>query len=62
MAIFIKTFIKNPNYGNMVVWGSIIVGQPLAIMMYFHDYYVGSYLLDAIPVNLPNITKFNIAS
>ncbi|KXJ26861.1 Diacylglycerol O-acyltransferase 1 [Exaiptasia diaphana] len=42
MAVFIKAFISNPNYGNVVVWCSIILGQPLAIMMYFHDYYVGS--------------------
>ncbi|XP_031563566.1 diacylglycerol O-acyltransferase 1-like [Actinia tenebrosa] len=42
MAVFIKKFIKNPNYGNVVVWLSIILGQPLAIMMYFHDYYVRS--------------------
>ncbi|KAK3603413.1 hypothetical protein CHS0354_009392 [Potamilus streckersoni] len=27
-------------YGNIVVWLSLIVGQPIAIFAYFHDYYV----------------------
>ena len=27
-------------YGNMVVWISLILGQPIAILAYFHDYYV----------------------
>ncbi|XP_001639351.2 diacylglycerol O-acyltransferase 1 isoform X1 [Nematostella vectensis] len=42
MAFFIKRYIHNPNYGNVVVWCSIILGQPLAIMMYFHDYYLST--------------------
>ena len=25
---------------NALVWMSIIMGQPIAIFMYFHDYYV----------------------
>ncbi len=25
---------------NALVWMSIILGQPIAIFMYFHDYYV----------------------
>lgn len=29
-----------PRWGNMVVWSSIILGQPLAIMMYYHDYVI----------------------
>jgi diacylglycerol O-acyltransferase-1 len=28
------------NYGNMAVWVSLIIGQPIAILMYFHDYYI----------------------
>jgi len=28
------------NYGNMAVWVSLIIGQPIAIMMYLHDYYI----------------------
>ncbi|XP_059060531.1 diacylglycerol O-acyltransferase 1 isoform X2 [Achroia grisella] len=27
-----------PRWGNIIVWSSLILGQPLAIMMYFHDY------------------------
>lgn len=30
-------------WGNMVVWASIILGQPLCIMMYYHDYVVTHY-------------------
>ncbi|XP_050308933.1 diacylglycerol O-acyltransferase 1 [Anthonomus grandis grandis] len=29
-----------PRFGNIVVWSSIIIGQPLCIMMYYHDYMV----------------------
>ncbi|CAG9566885.1 unnamed protein product [Danaus chrysippus] len=25
-------------WGNIIVWSSLILGQPLAIMMYYHDY------------------------
>ena len=25
--------------GNMIVWCSIVLGQPVAILMYMHDYY-----------------------
>lgn len=32
-----------PRMGNVVVWASIIVGQPLCIMMYYHDYVVTHY-------------------
>jgi len=38
-----------PRWGNMVVWASLILGQPLCIMMYYHDYVimqVGEDLLD----------------
>ncbi|KAG1664886.1 Diacylglycerol O-acyltransferase 1 [Nymphon striatum] len=27
-------------YANMAVWLSLIIGQPLAILMYYHDYYI----------------------
>lgn len=27
-------------YGNMAVWISLIIGQPLCILMYYHDFYV----------------------
>ncbi|CAB3368912.1 Hypothetical predicted protein [Cloeon dipterum] len=29
-----------PRWGNVVVWASLILGQPLCIMMYYHDYIV----------------------
>jgi diacylglycerol O-acyltransferase-1 len=29
-----------PRWGNIVVWASLILGQPLCIMMYYHDYVV----------------------
>ncbi len=31
--------------GNIIVWVSIILGQPLAILMYMHDHYIINYLL-----------------
>lgn len=31
------------NYGNAAVWISIIIGQPFAVLMYVHDYYVLHY-------------------
>ncbi|XP_065676240.1 diacylglycerol O-acyltransferase 1-like [Hydra vulgaris] len=31
--------MKNP-WGNIMMWLSLIIGQPLAIMMYYHDYLV----------------------
>jgi diacylglycerol O-acyltransferase-1 len=36
--------------GNMVVWASLILGQPLCIMMYYHDYVIthfGHQLIDS---------------
>ncbi|KAF2893555.1 hypothetical protein ILUMI_12618 [Ignelater luminosus] len=32
-----------PRMGNVVVWASLILGQPLCIMMYYHDYVVTHY-------------------
>nr|CAD7573544.1 unnamed protein product [Timema californicum] len=29
-----------PRWGNIVVWASLILGQPLCIMMYYHDYVI----------------------
>uniref|UniRef100_A0A8C9TP36 O-acyltransferase n=1 Tax=Scleropages formosus TaxID=113540 RepID=A0A8C9TP36_SCLFO len=31
------------NYGNAAVWISLIIGQPIAVLMYVHDYYVLHY-------------------
>ncbi|KAL4234461.1 Diacylglycerol O-acyltransferase 1 [Mactra antiquata] len=30
----------NWKYGNMVVWLSLILGQPIAILAYYHDFYI----------------------
>ncbi|XP_059757474.1 diacylglycerol O-acyltransferase 1 isoform X2 [Balaenoptera ricei] len=31
------------NYGNAAVWLTLIIGQPVAVLMYVHDYYVLNY-------------------
>lgn len=51
LSIFSKFMEKRygPRWGNIVVWASLILGQPLCIMMYYHDYVimqVGEDLLD----------------
>lgn len=42
LSEFSKYMEKNygPRWGNIIVWASIILGQPLCIMMYYHDYVV----------------------
>merc|ERR1712179_633447 len=37
-----------PRMGNAVVWVSLIVGQPLGVMMYYHDYVIGHFGRDEI--------------
>lgn len=39
LAWFVGRFLRG-NYGNAAVWISLIIGQPIAILMYVHDYYV----------------------
>ncbi|XP_078542577.1 diacylglycerol O-acyltransferase 1 [Lissotriton helveticus] len=39
LAWFVGKFLRG-NYGNAAVWISLIIGQPIAILMYVHDYYV----------------------
>uniref|UniRef100_A0A8C8DLU6 O-acyltransferase n=1 Tax=Oryzias sinensis TaxID=183150 RepID=A0A8C8DLU6_9TELE len=39
LAWFVGRFLRG-NYGNAAVWISIIIGQPFAVLMYVHDYYV----------------------
>ena len=39
-AMFVNKVLQGGQLGNMAVWVSLIIGQPLAMMMYFHDYYV----------------------
>ena len=42
LSLFSKFMEKRygPRWGNMVVWASLILGQPLCIMMYYHDYVI----------------------
>ncbi|XP_045901716.1 diacylglycerol O-acyltransferase 1b [Micropterus dolomieu] len=46
LAWFVGRFLRG-NYGNAVVWISIIIGQPFAVLMYVHDYYVLNYRQEA---------------
>uniref|UniRef100_A0A3P8XHT8 O-acyltransferase n=1 Tax=Esox lucius TaxID=8010 RepID=A0A3P8XHT8_ESOLU len=39
LAWFVACFLRG-NYGNAAVWISLIIGQPFAVLMYVHDYYV----------------------
>uniref|UniRef100_G3NJ21 O-acyltransferase n=1 Tax=Gasterosteus aculeatus aculeatus TaxID=481459 RepID=G3NJ21_GASAC len=39
LAWFVGRFLTG-NYGNAAVWISLIIGQPVAVLMYVHDYYV----------------------
>ena len=41
-AVFVGKFL-NGNYGNAAVWLLLILGQPFAILMYYHDYFVTHY-------------------
>jgi hypothetical protein len=34
---------KGGRAGNIVVWLSLILGQPMAILMYLHDWYLLNY-------------------
>ncbi|CAK1549926.1 unnamed protein product [Leptosia nina] len=45
LAVISKVFEQRlgDRWGNMVVWASLILGQPLAIMMYYHDYAVAHF-------------------
>lgn len=38
-ARFVSLYF-NHNFANVAVWVSLIIGQPLCILMYYHDYYV----------------------
>ncbi|XP_048738315.1 diacylglycerol O-acyltransferase 1-like isoform X2 [Ostrea edulis] len=46
LAMMTAKFCKGRHQvGNMIVWMSLIVGQPIAILAYVHDYYIGNVLL-----------------
>lgn len=38
-ARFVSAYFNN-QFANIAVWVSLIIGQPLCILMYYHDYYV----------------------
>lgn len=38
-ARFVSAYFNN-QFANVAVWMSLIIGQPLCILMYYHDYYV----------------------
>ncbi len=42
LSIIVKRYLHG-HYGNIALWLSLIIGQPLAIMMYIHDYYISYY-------------------
>ncbi|XP_048415796.1 diacylglycerol O-acyltransferase 1-like [Stegostoma tigrinum] len=39
LAWLVGKFLSG-NYGNAAVWLSLIIGQPIAVLMYVHDYYI----------------------
>eukprot|EP00094_Tigriopus_californicus_P013749 TCALIF_13305-PA protein Name:"Similar to Dgat1 Diacylglycerol O-acyltransferase 1 (Mus musculus)" AED:0.16 eAED:0.16 QI:71/0.14/0/0.75/0.42/0.5/8/0/415 len=44
--IFLSSWLERvagPRAGNICVWLSLIIGQPLAVMMYYHDFVVEHY-------------------
>uniref|UniRef100_A0A8C7M9P0 O-acyltransferase n=1 Tax=Oncorhynchus kisutch TaxID=8019 RepID=A0A8C7M9P0_ONCKI len=43
LAWFVGRFLRG-NHGNAAVWISLIIGQPVAVLMYVHDYYVIHYM------------------
>ncbi|XP_019863510.1 PREDICTED: diacylglycerol O-acyltransferase 1-like [Amphimedon queenslandica] len=44
LALLTSLEVMRGQPGNVVVWVSIILGQPLAIMMYMHDYLIHNKL------------------
>ncbi|VBB25954.1 unnamed protein product [Acanthocheilonema viteae] len=43
LSIFTEKMLKGGRLGNIVMWLSLILGQPLTILMYVHDWYVTQY-------------------
>lgn len=39
-AYVVARFSDYPQWANSLVWLSLIIGQPLAILMYYHDFIV----------------------
>lgn len=43
-AMIVAKFHQYPQWANTLVWLSLIIGQPLCILMYYHDYFVSNHL------------------
>ncbi|VDK64930.1 unnamed protein product [Onchocerca ochengi] len=43
LSIFTEKVLKGGRPGNIAMWLSLILGQPLCILMYVHDWYVAHY-------------------
>ncbi|KAL1283088.1 Diacylglycerol O-acyltransferase [Trichinella pseudospiralis] len=43
-------------WGNFLVWLSIVLGQPLIILMYFHDWYVDHQISRMMPASVKSAT------
>ncbi|CAI5451499.1 unnamed protein product [Caenorhabditis angaria] len=43
LSFLTDKIVKGGRIGNIIVWLSLIVGQPLAILMYGHDWYILNY-------------------
>lgn len=39
LGILTSLKVMRGQIGNVIVWSSIVLGQPLALLMYMHDYY-----------------------
>lgn len=45
LARFVSAYF-NSSFANVAVWLSLIIGQPLCILMYYHDYYIINYRIN----------------
>ena len=50
-ARFVSSYFNN-QFANVAVWVSLIIGQPLCILMYYHDYYVINNAKSAATIKL----------
>ncbi|KJH48691.1 MBOAT family protein [Dictyocaulus viviparus] len=51
LSFITEHIVKGGRAGNVIVWLSLILGQPLAILMYVHDWYVIHKNTADIPLN-----------
>ena len=40
ITLSVVTKVFGPNYGNMLVWFQIIIGQPMGVLAYVTDWYL----------------------